>query len=147
MGTTGVVIFKTLTPVPMMNDVGPVHGTATLKRLIMSFHAYQESFVNNVPQLFAVASYVTGFQAVADLAIALPLSAAAVERDWHYWTFQSTYKDNVDEQGHTSWEVDIRTQRRLRAGGEYVLVVEPVSSNGSDIELVVGVRALWAISN
>ncbi len=145
LGTAGVVVSANLTPAPLSFSED-FHGTATLMRLIMSVEATQETVVANVPQTFAMATYVGQLAAFIVPTVLAPLGNS--QNDWHYWTHRSTFADNTDGSAdRTTWEVDLRTKRRLRGGFGYFMVVEPAVANTALMDVIVGIRLLWAIQN
>ena len=113
--------------------------------MLMTFTANQTVLAANTPQEFAVATYVSTQQAIDSLEILAPL--ANLDQDWHYWTARSTFREDTEPSDKTQWEVDIRSMRKLRHGYGFVLVAEPVLANTASIEMTVGARLLWSVSN
>ena len=144
LGTVGGVVFADLTPKPLSITGEVEHGTAVLMRFIASFQMNQETLITNVPQSFAIGVYVSSIAAISATTILAPLSNE--DQDWYYWTARSTFTEDVPQAGPT-WEIDIRSKRRLRSGYGLVMTVEPLAANTADLELTVGLRLLWAISN
>ena len=146
LATSGVLVFANLTPKPL--SIGDdAHGTAVSKRVIMNFSARQVGPASDVTQQFGIALYIQTLQAITQLEILQPLSAQNVDQDWYYWTARSTFRETSDNLDSLNWDVDIKTQRRLRSGYGMILVAEPVAANTSNIIITASVRQLWAISN
>ena len=141
---TGVLQFTDLTPTPLKSG-DPRHGTAVLVRAIMSFKAVQQT-ASTLPQEFAFAAYVQTQAATTALQIMAPIAAVNDLQDWYYWTARSTFREG-DVNTLESWEVDLRTKRRLRHGYGLVLVGEASASNLESISVTIGLRLLWVINN
>jgi len=144
LGLAGTTVFADLTPQPLAISGEIEHGTAVLQRMLLTFDAYQEGTVINVPQRFAVGMYVSTNAAISATTVLNPLGN--VDQDWVYWTARSLFLETSANPG-IHWEVDLRGKRKLRGGFGFVIVVQPDASNTSELELTVGMRLLWAISN
>jgi len=143
LGTAGVVLFADLTPPPLDNSED-FHGTAVLQRSIITFQSTQQDSVSNASQSYAIGMYVSTRAAILTPTVLAPLSNAG--QDWLYWTGRSTYREADHNKGE-SWEIDLRSKRRLRGGYGLIMVIEPLAANTSIVTITVGARLLWAISN
>ena len=144
LGQAGVTGFFDLTPRPLNNDDEP-HGTAVIKRLLLTVNAIQAQDVQDVTQNFAIGFYVANGDAVDNNQVTSPL--LNTQRDWHYWTARATFREVNGGIQNLMWDADIRSSRRLRGDQRYIIVVQPDTANTSNLEVVTGIRALWAISN
>ena len=146
LGVAGSTVFADITPQPLAISGEIEHGTATLQRMLITFNANQEAVVLNVPQRFAVGVYVSTNAAISASTVLNPLGN--VDQDWVYWTARSTFMEVASStNAGISWDVDLRGKRKLRGGYGLVIVAQPDVSNTVDLELTVGMRLLWAISN
>jgi len=143
LGTLGVLVVADLTPeVLTLEDHD---GTATAKRMIISFQATQITEIANVPQEFGFGIMVQTRAAFDALTFTRPLSGSQQGQDWYYWTARNTFRESADVNPHTNWEVDIQTMRKLRSGYSLVMVAEPVVANTSVINLQISTRVLWSV--
>ncbi len=141
---TGTTVFADLTPPPLLisgEEFG--HGSATLKRAIMSFTLAQLTQEANVMQTMGLAMYVSTSRAVADSAIRDALFES--EADWYYWTARGQLRE-TDFPLQESWDVDLKTQRRLREGYKLVMTAQAAVANTQTMVLTVGARLLWTIT-
>ena len=145
LSATGTTVFADLTPPPLLiagETFG--HGSATVKRAIMSFNLAQEAAVTNQFQQMGLGIYVETTQGVVDLSIRDALSGS--ENDWYYWTARGTFMDTSATQGLHNWEVDIRLMRRLREGYRLVVIAQANPTNSQNLEVTAGMRLLWTIT-
>jgi len=145
LGSTGTPVFFDITPEPMKGG-DPRHGTATCKRIILSANLNQIALVDNVPQSMALGIYVLTQEAITATTILGPLDVGQDIQDWYYWTARTTFRDagTGDGNAQVNWEVDIKTQRRLRGGYGMVVVAAADTDNTVSMLLTLGIRSLWA---
>ena len=144
--SAGTINFFDLTPVPLLNDVGPDHGTAVCKRMILTFDLFQEAQVANITQEMGVGIYVANADAVDASAIQAPLGPDEAQFDWYYWSARGLMQETT-RTGQLSWAVDISSMRKLRAQQRLIITAQASTGNSVDMELTVGARLLWSISN
>ncbi len=132
-----------LTPDPIRTVAAHRGDTATIRRLILHFNISSVSPETTL-EVASFGIYVASHEALAQSAFNDPNADAG--QDWYYWTSRAllglSASDNT--QGHT-WDVDIRSQRRLRGGYDLILVSAGLSSNTIVINSLVSARALWSI--
>lgn len=145
LGSTGTPVFFDLTPEPLKGG-DPRHGTAVCMRLIMSAELNSISAVTDVPQAMGLGIYVLTQEAIQQTSVLGPLDANSDIQDWYYWTARSTFRESSTIADHTTWEVDLKSKRRLRGGYGMVIVAAADTSNTVSLLLNVGIRTLWAKS-
>ncbi len=141
---TGAIVAADLTPEPIRTG-GDSHrgGTATLMRGIIHFDLGSVS-PNTTLEVASVGIYVASHEAILQTAFSDPNSDP--QQDWYYWTSRALgmLSASDDTQG-ISWDVDLKTKRRLRAGYDLLMVLAAASSNTIALKALVTLRLLWAI--
>ena len=67
------------------------------------------------------------------------------EQDWYYWAARALRLDSAaNGQVGISWDVDLRSKRRLRSGYDLLLVMAGASTNVQPMLVTVTMRLLWA---
>ncbi len=139
--SSGGIAAADLTPEPIQTITGDV-GTATLVRAIMHFDLSTEVDVND-PQTGAVGLYVVSHEGFDQTAFSDP--NADFFQDWFYWTSRGIDVRSNNQAAMASWDVDIRSKRRLRGGYKFIMVAAGFSGNTVALELNVSMRLLWAM--
>ena len=96
----------------------------------------------DLPQVAAFGIYVASHEALDQTAVYDPNADEGA--DWYYWTSRVVGVRSDNLQTTTSWDVDIRSQRRLR--GDYVLLLVAAGNvtNGIAIDTNISMRFLWS---
>ena len=94
--------------------------------------------------MVAIGVYVASHEEIVQLAVNDPNSDPL--QDWYYWTNQIANLQAVTTQQTRQWDIDIRSQRRLRGGYDLVMVMAGNPANTVAVDLNMGIRALWAIT-
>ncbi len=141
-GTAGEQKVTDLTPEPM-GAAGI--GTATIVRSIISFsYMLDAAATTATPQQLGIGITVVTNDAFAALAVPDPLSDFA--QDWYYWTARAM-RLQLDAMTQISWDVDIRSARRLRGGFKLAIISQSPASNDVDTTLFITMRNLWQITS
>ena len=135
------ISLAVLTPEPMQTTHVGV-GTATLQRMIANFE-YTFSGGNTSTsnqKIFVGVGVVTRDARLAGI---VPSPLNSFNQDWYYGTGRVFKKEVMGAPENFTWEVDIRTRRRLRGGYDLVLVVENPINTDVTI-LTTAMRLLWS---
>jgi len=116
-------------------------GLATIQRAIMHFE-----MTTNVSAPQAGGNFMAVGIAVitedAFTASALPDPEVDFNQDWYYWTRRQMIPTTTETNGMVTWDVDIRTRRKLRGGYVLAMVVQ-TSTQEVALDLDVSMRLLW----
>jgi len=74
---------------------------------------------------------------------AVPDPASDFHQDWLYWTRRAFKLPTLGGPSITTWDIDIRSARRLRGGYALVMVTETLAQNTTS-QLQVAMRTLWS---
>jgi len=143
--STGAIVAADLTPQPIRSG-GLIHrgGTATIIRSIMNW-SLNPTLSGSAQHSAAVGIYVADHEAIIQTAFNDP--ASDPEQDWYYWTARTIVIDggSANAQHGISWDVDLRTSRRLRSGYDLLLVMAGFSTNVNTVSITLTMRNLWMI--
>jgi len=128
-----------LTPEPMQTAE---EGTAKCLRMLLNFELSMP-LINAAVHRIGIGICVMTHEGFSQVAFPSPFSGDN-SFGWYYFRFQ-TIQHVTAAQPAVSWDVDISTQRLLRAGYKLVLVTETIAQAAS-VDLNVGARLLWEIN-
>ena len=134
-------VVSDLTPEPMQTTDEGV-GTATIRRMIAHFDYFLSgTLVDPTIHTIFVGVVVVAEDAISGLVT--PDPASDFNQDWYYWTSRPLKVVAQGGLAQISWDVDIRTQRRLRGGYGLILVTQSlIQSDATD--LAISMRCLWS---
>ena len=143
-GTAGSEVIADLTPEPMGSDL---IGTATLIRSLMEFSFMMDTASTGATvQQIAFGITVMTNDAFAAGAVPDPLTGD-FQQSWYYWTCKQIIGSAGAGPRLVSWNVDIRSARRLRGGFKLVAISESPAANDLDTTLFLSMRNLWQITS
>ncbi len=140
---SGAILVADLTPEPVRTG-GTSHrgGIATIVRALLHFDLSAEATSTEV-QGASVGIAVYSHEAATGPTVMDPNSDPT--QDWYYWTSRVVRTQSGGDLSVTSWDVDIRSSRKLRGGYDFLMTMAGRSTNEVTLQLQMSMRLLWKI--